>query len=245
VRSIPIDPADPRAQEELVDVRDLGVRGDNFYARADGSNPPYHQPIEGAIAGLLVRRGVAERVARADAHARPFGYSLYVLDGYRPIVTQAGLWRFFWDHFAAQGLSEDEVEERTLTFVSDPRAFDPENPTTWPLHSTGGAVDLTLCGPDGLPLDLGTPFDDPTEASATDHFERLLAAGRITARDHRLLHRRILYWTMREAGFTNYVNEWWHYDWGDQLHVFTLDFMGAPLPSRAAWYGYTKPAGAT
>jgi hypothetical protein len=46
---------------------------------------------------------------------------------------------------------------------------------------------------------------------------------------------------MREAGFTNYINEWWHFDWGDQLYVLTLDLMGEPLQSGAAWYGYTEP----
>jgi len=244
-RTVPVDLSDPRARERLVDVRELGVRGESFYARADGSNPPYHQPLAGAISGLLLRESVAGRVAEADRGLRRHGFALFVLDGYRPIATQQALWDFFWMQIGRDepGLSEPDRTARVATFVSDPRAFRADDPRTWTLHCTGGAVDTLLCGRDGAPLDMGAAFDDATPASATDHFERLLENGRITPDDPRLAHRRIHYWAMREAGLTNYPHEYWHFDWGNQMHVLALAAEKVPDRPHAAWYG-PAPAGA-
>src|SRR4051794_23486471 len=63
--SIPVDGRDPRGAEKLIDVRDLGVRGHNFYARPDSSNAFYDRPIQVAIPGLLLRESVARLVAQA------------------------------------------------------------------------------------------------------------------------------------------------------------------------------------
>jgi zinc D-Ala-D-Ala dipeptidase len=239
--SIPIDLHDTRAQEKLIDVRSLGIRGDNFYARNDGSNPPFCRRIEGSIQQLLVRESAAALLVRVNSALGQVGLGLYVLDGYRPVAAQHGLWRFVWDHFARSepSLTPAEIESKTLMFVSDPRAFEPNDPQTWPLHSTGGAVDLTLCNDAGELLDLGTLFD-PSGTSATAFFEEALVRGEIASNDLPLSNRRILYWAMREAGFTNYIYEWWHFDWGNQMHVFTLDLLGEALPSAAAWYGYIE-----
>ena len=48
-------------------------------------------------------------------------------------------------------------------------------------------------------------------------------------------NRRMLYWLMIEAGFTNHPDEWWHYSYGDQ--------MWAKLSNKpAAFYGAAEPA---
>jgi D-alanyl-D-alanine dipeptidase len=62
-------------------------------------------------------------------------------------------------------------------------------------------------------------------------------AGQIGSDDPRLLNRRLLYWTMREAGFTNYPYEYWHYDYGDQMYVLTLRSLGKQ-DIASAWYSY-------
>ena len=241
--SIPVDSRDARAAEKLIDVRALGVRGHNFYAQPDSSNAFYDWPIEGAISGLLLRESVAKLVAQVDQALKPHGLALYVLDGYRPIATQVGLWQHFWDHFARgdSKLTEAEIEMETKKFVSDPRGFDRADPRTWPLHATGGAVDLTLCDAGGELLDLGTPFDDPSDKAATAYFEMRLAEGAIGDDDPRLLNRRALYWSMRDAGFTNYVYEWWHFDWGNQMYILSSALLGQPT-ATSAWYGYIEPA---
>jgi D-alanyl-D-alanine dipeptidase len=242
--SIQIDTKDPRSREPLVDVRELGIAGDNYYAREDGSNPPYNVAIKGAIAGLLLREGARAKLAAADATLRSFGLRFFVFDGYRPIATQEGLWYHIWSQIekAYPEMSATAVEKETLKFVSDPRSFDPKDPNrNPPLHATGGAVDLTLIDASGVPLDLGTPFDDTTPMAATAYFELELAKGKNgKGFDACLSNRRVLYWCMREAGFTNYLNEWWHFDLGNQMHVLSLDLLGEPLPKRTAWYGYTE-----
>lgn len=239
-RSVPIDLTDPRAKEPLCEIRDVGIRGENFYARDDGLNLPYAQRLEGSIPDLLLRQGVAERLLEADHVLSACGLALFVLDGYRPISTQLGIWRYFWDRFASENpnASEVELEAKVRTFVSDPRQFDPGNAQWCPLHATGGAVDVRLVDRStGNELEMGAPFDDATPASATDHFEHLREKGFIEPDDPRLLHRRMLYWSLRDAGFTNYPHEYWHYDWGNQMHVLMLGVLGELVPP-AAWYGY-------
>lgn len=73
-------------------------------------------------------------------------------------------------------------------------------------HTTGGAVDVGMCGPDGEPLDFRSPADD--WEGAPTYYHKLSD----TARNNRLL----LIGAMESAGLTNYVGEWWHWSWGDQ-----------------------------
>ena len=118
-------------------------------------------------------------------------------------------------------------------FVSDPIP-DREVP---PVHTTGGAIDLTIVDSDGNELDMGTSFDAFTEKTKTDYFERIdaneiynnsyyndkdekcnsVCKKHITSvRDNR----RLLYAVMTKAGFTNLPSEWWHYDYGDRFWAY-------------------------
>ena len=75
-------------------------------------------------------------------------------------------------------------------------------------HQTGGAVDLTLCDSDGVPLDMGTHYLEHNEKTATDGLGITKAQKR---------HRLILLSAMQEAGFVNYPGEWWHFCYGDRM----------------------------
>jgi D-alanyl-D-alanine dipeptidase len=235
---------DARSLEPLVSLQRLGISGRSFYARRDGKNPPYHRPLPGAQLQLKARRSVGARLAQAEMNLRPFGLRLHVFDAFRGLETQSALWAFHFEAFRSQNptLSIADLEAQTHDLVHDPRGFDPTLPASWPLHATGGAVDLTLATLAGRPLDLGTPFDDPSRAAESAFFEEKLAEGAINVRDSRLVARRILYWTLREAGFANYPNEWWHYDYGDQMYVYTRRLLGEPDPQRA-WYGPIASSG--
>src|SRR5690349_14528435 len=137
-RLVPFDRGDPRWREPLVDLADWGLLTEAFYARRDGGNAPYHAPIEGAVAVVAARTSVAERLLRADRALAGHGVRLKVVDAYRPVATQRGLWRFFWDKLGRERphLDEAGLEALVRTFVSDPRRFDPDDDTTWPIHST-------------------------------------------------------------------------------------------------------------
>jgi D-alanyl-D-alanine dipeptidase len=212
-REIPIDPVD----EPLVRVTDIGagVRDD----------PRYHQAgLPGAQRAGWVREGVAEALARA-ARALPDGLSLVVWDGYRSIETQAAL----FDGYLAEltmvhpDQPADALEEAVSRYVTPPSRA-PDAP---PPHLTGGAVDLTLADGDGRPLDLGTDFD----AFVPEAGARALEDLAVPARELR----RRLFWTMADQGFTAYVEEWWHFDLGDQ-------FWGLVRGCAARYPGADAPA---
>jgi D-alanyl-D-alanine dipeptidase len=81
------------------------------------------------------------------------------------------------------------------------------------LHSTGGAVDVTLVTEQNELIEMGTGFDSFTAEARTDFFEK---KGN-TKYNEVAKNRRILFFSMTEAGFTNFPHEWWHYDYGDLL----------------------------
>lgn len=172
------------------------------YARMD---------VPGAINECYLREGVYRRLL-AVARSLPQGMTLLVLDGWRPWRVQQYLFETLSEAIrdANPDIAEQELMERTREFVSLP-SRSPEAPSP---HLTGGAVDVTLCDADGLPLDMGTLFDEAMPASHAAALEpREAAQSRNQPRDNR----RLLYHAMLAQGFTNLPSEWWHFDYGDQL----------------------------
>lgn len=170
----------------------------------------YHQGYPGALQDCYLREGVARRLRQA-AEQLPTGYALVVLDGWRPFQLQLALYEQFKQNLLKQGWPDDAaLAEQVRKYVAFP-STQPDNPSP---HLTGGAVDLTIAGPDGW-LDMGTPFDDFSERAATRYYECLpdRACGEREEQIRR--NRRWLYHLMTGAGFTNYPEEWWHYDYGD------------------------------
>ena len=213
-RSHPVDLSHPLAKEELVDIRALGIDGVNFYHRRD--NPPYYESIPGSIPELLLRKSVAARLKGADARLRRSGLKLFVHDGYRPLAVQT----YFHDVWMPARVREKQpgLTDAELLIEVEKYWAAPSRSETQPApHSTGGATDLTLCFlGSGEPLHMGSIFDDVTAIAHTDYLETksdLASYSEIEARQNR----RLLYWVMREAGFANHPNEWWHFSWGDQL----------------------------
>lgn len=138
---------------------------------------------------MSLRSGAAQAFGRA-ADSLPDRFGLAVFDAYRPLVLQAELY-------------DAAYADPTLPpgFVAEPIA----DRTTPPPHSTGGTVDCTLTI-DGIPLALGTDFDDFTDDAWTAAFESRPGPDREL--------RRLLYWTMRRAGFVVLHCEWWHFELG-------------------------------
>ena len=151
--------------------------------------PYWHVGWENAIPGAFVRSGVAERLHHA-ADGLPDRFGLAVFDAWRPLQLQHEIY-------------EAAYSDQSLPagFVSVPS----DDPATPPPHLTGGTIDLTLTF-DGIPLELGTSFDDFTDDARTDSFEG--TPGRVRGL------RRLLYWTMRSQGFVVIDCEWWHFEYG-------------------------------
>jgi zinc D-Ala-D-Ala dipeptidase len=211
-REVPIEPRD----EPLVRVADIGPRVVD--------DPRYHAAgLPGAIAPGWVREDVARRLA-AVAAGLPDGLTLVVWDGYRPIATQAALFDSYLTELAMvhPDWPADALEDAAARYVTPPsRAV-----AAPPPHLTGGAMDLTLGDGDGRPLDLGTDFDAFVPEAGARALEDVPGAARDL--------RRTLFWAMAGQGFTAYVEEWWHFDHGDQFWGLATGrpahYAGAALP---------------
>jgi len=241
---IPVDKDDPRGREPLVPLESVGVAFESYYAKTDGKNPPFGRAIEGSRKDVWLRKSLAQKLARVNDLLRPFDAELFVLDGHRTVACQQGLWNFFYTKAKQQNPNGTDQEHRTWArqYIVDPLHFDETDSRTWPAHTNGGAVDLTLR--DSVTkelLDMGARFEEDIEANVGDYFERQLAAGRLDESDVRLQNRRLLNWAMTQEGLLNETAKvFWHYDWGNQLYVrasraFLQD------PPQAAWYGYIAP----
>lgn len=234
--AIAFDRDDPRFADPLVPLDGVGIAYESHHARTDGGNWPYNAPVAGARKDMWLRRSAAELLQRANARLAPFGAELFVLDGYRPIACQRGLWAFFVEEGRRANASDPIAY--ALAHVFDPRPFDEDDPSTWPAHACGASVDLTLRDKRSHALfDMGVRFEDICDVSANDHFERELLVGRIADDDPRLWNRRLIHWAMSAEGFLNDPFVFWHYDWGNQLYVKVRRALFADAP-KAAWYGY-------
>ena len=240
---IPVDGNDPRSHEPLIPLESVGVAFEYYYAKTDGNNPPFGRAIQGARQDIWLRKSVAEKLARINERLRPFEAELFVLDGHRTVACQQGLWDFYFSK-AKQAIPDGSDEEHRAwarQFVVDPANFDESDSRTWPAHTNGAAIDLTLR--DSVTrelLDRGAIFDvdSDNEVSAGDYFERQLAAGKIDEADVRLQNRRLLNWAMTGEGLLNETAKvLWHYDWGSQIYVRASRAL-LPDPPKAAWYGY-------
>jgi zinc D-Ala-D-Ala dipeptidase len=237
-----------RSGEPLVRPDSEGIATYSYYACDDGQNPPYYRQLAGSFTHVWCRQGVVEKLRAVNQALSQFKVELLVLDGYRTLSCQQELWSRYikLGRELHPGYSEEELRRYALAISPQPGPIDPADRTTWPTHTTGGAVDLTLRTLSGAPVYMGSVFDDPSWLSHTAAYETLgvhmaqpedaVSSSQIEARGKR----RLLYWAMTMAGFTNISSEWWHYDWGNQQWHYRLRQAGA-TPEMQAWYGYIDP----
>lgn len=158
----------------------------------------------------MMRREVLLRLQKAQ-HLLPDGYKLRIWDAWRPFALQKELYEKYRTDIIKQfhlvRQSKEEQDAVIAKFVSPPNAsvFSP------PVHTTGGAVDVTLLDKNANELNMGTAFDAFSEKTQTDYFE-------INNGNEEIRHnRRLLYACMTKAGFTNLPSEWWHFDYGNRF----------------------------
>lgn len=239
---VEIDTADPRGAEPLIDIGEHGISVLPYYHVSDGSNAPYGQKINGSLSRMWGRESLLPMLQSVNRELSAFGCELVVYDAYRPVATQRGLWDWALKKVSKDhpSLSLAEKEALTSQYSSDPRRFDPKDSTTWPTHTSGASIDVMLHALDtGEMLDLGAAFDDLSPAAHTDQLESALDLGLIERDNTALLCRRLLYWTMTDAGFENYASEFWHFDFGSQMYVLNARAKSPKL--TRAWYGYCEP----
>lgn len=172
-------PAGAHATPELVDattlVPDLVV--DLRYAT---ENNLFQEAVYPKGARCLLLRSTAEKLARVAKRLREEdGTRLRVFDCYRPHRVQFRLWEFM----PVRG------------YVAPPK--------TGSVHNRGGAVDLTLAGPDGEALPMPTDHDELSERAWH---------GWEGATEEQKRNRARLKAAMEAEGFRSIRKEWWHYE---------------------------------
>jgi D-alanyl-D-alanine dipeptidase len=156
----------------------------------------------------LVRQSVAEKLAAAAA-ALPSGVSLFFEEGHRPVWLQ----RQYYDRYRGRlSLAHPEWEAARLALETSKYVAPPD---IVPPHSTGGAVDLTLCAGEDQELDMGTTSDgSPADSDTLSYtFSPQISPA---ARQNRAL----LIEIMSGQGFVNYPTEWWHWSYGDRYWAY-------------------------
>lgn len=133
--------------------------------------------------------------ARRLAALRP-GARLLVLDALRPQRVQEAIWR------------DVEGGEMQHYFA---------HPARGSIHSFGMAVDVTLVDAQGREADMGSGFDEMSEASHPALHAAHLASGRLTPAQ--VGERDLLRQVMGAGGFAGIDTEWWHFDHGDRDRV--------------------------
>jgi D-alanyl-D-alanine dipeptidase len=163
-----------------------------------------------AVATCYLRKTVYSRIAEA-ALLLPEGYKFKVLDAWRPLEVQKWLYSYYKEIITEKygDLSVPALKKVIDSFIMPPS----ENPLAPSVHTTGGAVDLTIVDEHDCDLDMGSGFDEFSEVTNTAFFEN--AGNGIIAKN-----RRLLYNIMISQGFTNLPSEWWHFDYGTGFWAF-------------------------
>ncbi len=174
---------------DFVDLRTLpDIRIDLKYATEDNF---MQKNVYSAFCEPFLHRLTAEKLRDASQQvqqAHP-NYRILVYDALRPRSIQRVLWNYVKD---------------------TPHEIYVANPDRGSMHNYGCAVDLTIADDKGVPLDMGTAFDEFHPRSQPKLEAEYLRSGELTSAQ--LENRLVLRRAMTGAGFIQNPHEWWHYD---------------------------------
>lgn len=160
---------------------------------------------------MNLRTGVIEQLRKAKNLLRMIegceSWNIKIWDGYRTLRTQKLLYDEYYDRLKIENpdWNHNQLCKAVEIFISPP-SHDKALPSP---HNTGASVDLTLVDGNKTEIDMGTPFDEFTKRAFTMNFKK--DVNKVHA------NRMLLKSVMEGAGFTNYPEEWWHYDYGNPL----------------------------
>jgi D-alanyl-D-alanine dipeptidase len=167
---------------------DSSLNVDMKYAASDNFTGRRLYPCSRCI----LRTKVAEKLKIVNQLLKQKGFQLILLDCYRPKFVQEKLWQ-----------SKPDPH-----FVMRPWKGSP--------HSRGIAVDVTLADANGLPVDMGSNYDEFTPKAYYSSSDISIKAQN---------YRWLLRTTMRQVGFTGIRTEWWHFQLGSSKNIPLEDFV--------------------
>lgn len=146
-------------------------------AYADTANFTHRKIYD--CARCLLRADVAMAFRKAEQIAYSQGFRIIIYDCYRPKIYQRKMF--------------DIVKDNRYVADTIKGSF----------HNKGCAVDVSLANMHGEAMDMGTAFDNFTEAAHIDSKGISPTAAK---------NRKALQEIMTEAGFETYAFEWWHFN---------------------------------
>lgn len=179
----------------LVNVQeaDPTIRVELKYATTDNF---MKKKVYKELKNAYLQKETAQKLAKAHAFLKEIkpGYRFLVYDAARPNSIQYHL----WDALDDMGIPKKEKTK----YVADPALGSN--------HNFGCAVDLTIAGENGVPLDMGTPFDFFGPLAYPRMEQEMLKTGKLTPKQ--VANRELLRSVMKKAGFIVNTTEWWHFD---------------------------------
>ena len=190
----------------------------------------YERQIPGSMSICYVRKTVGQLLAQASRQL-PEGWKFVIFDAWRPIEVQEFLYNEFIVNLRKlhPNWTSQEIINYAQIYVS--LANDTQDSPS--PHLTGGAIDLSIIDKDGNFLDMGTEYDEMTEKARTNYFENTSDESDHVIECKQRDNRRLLYNLLTKQGLTNYPEEWWHFDYGNQFWAI--------LTGSQATYSKTKP----
>lgn len=200
-------------EEELVNISDY------LNKKIISLSSYYKNGIKGSINCCFVRKSVADKLCKA-LNLLPPGYTFGIYDAWKPYEVQYSLYYQYFckliDDLRHENETIKQIRETIKPFVSLPI----KDSNVSYVHSTGGAIDLSIIDENKKELMMGCPFNEFSDRANTNYYEQNLINSE--ARNNR----RVLLSAMLEYGFTNLSSEWWHFDYGD---TFWSQLTGKPI----------------
>ena len=167
-----------------------------------------------------LREEVVRRLIKVNDYLafRKSSLSLLIYDSWRPLVVQEFMFkRAFRDECRKLDIQPSinkmkeypNIIKKVEKFWAYP-SFDEKYP---PPHSTGGALDVSLCDRYGELVEMGSDIDQMDETSNPYYYKNADKGETLIWNSRRNLLKDV----MVKYGFVQHPNEWWHFSFGDQL----------------------------
>jgi D-alanyl-D-alanine dipeptidase len=171
-----------------------------------------------------LRRTVASMLNRAQ-DALPEGYRFTVSTALRTIDMQGGM---YWHNYHRLRTDKPHLPVSALRRITN-KYFAPPDAKAPPGHTTGGAVDVGLVGPDFRSRDMIAPT---TGWAAAYTWSDLIGP-------EALANRTLIIDALLAAGFSNCRDEWWHWSYGDSAWAVRTGCAYSVYGLRAPPKGYS------
>lgn len=195
--------------DKLISIQQLSNKRITYKAKY------FEKGIPGSINQCLIREQLGELLIKAS-YKLPLGYKFLIYDAWRPIEVQEYLFNQYIKELENDSnKTKQEIIKNAQNYVSIPSS-DINKPSP---HFTGGAIDITITKDDEDILNMEQEFDNFNIRAHTRYFEGKIEHGIELSDKERYYcyERRLLYNCLISVGLTNFPNEWWHFDFGNQF----------------------------